>query len=251
MAEKKPKHSFIKDPSFFSQIKMPFDFKKVQEILKTDLENENLFTTAFTHRSYLNEHTENGHRSNERLEFLGDAVLQLLSSEYLFNHFKDAPEGVMTNYRSAVVCTSSIGEEARRLGYGDMLLLSNGEESTGGREREYILANTFEAVLGALYIEKGLEFCKLFVEKELLYKIDNVIKEQKYKDAKSVFQEKAQEKFGITPAYKIEDSWGPDHEKNFKVGVFLNDKLWGEGQGKSKQKAEQNAAENALEKMDN
>ena len=214
---------------------MPFDFKKVQEILKTDLENENLFRTAFTHRSYLNEHSENGDRSNERLEFLGDAVLQLLSSEFLFNNYEKAPEGDMTNYRSAVVCTTSIGDEARRLGYGDMLLLSKGEEGTGGREREYILDNTFESVLGALYLEKGLEFCKEFVERELLYKVEGVIKEKQYKDSKSVFQEKAQERFGVTPTYKIEDSWGPDHEKSFKVGVFLGDKLWGEGLGKSKQ----------------
>jgi ribonuclease-3 len=230
---------------------MPFDFKKVQEILQTNLQNEELFRTAFTHRSYLNEHSENGNRSNERLEFLGDAVLQLLSSEFLFNNYTKAPEGDMTNYRSAVVCTSSIGEEARRLGYGEMLLLSKGEETTGGREREYILANTFEAVLGALYLEKGLEFCSDFAERELLYKMEEVIKGKQYKDAKSVFQEKAQEKFGVTPTYKIEDSWGPDHEKNFKVGVFLDDKLWGEGLGKSKQKAEQHAAEEALERIDN
>ncbi len=229
---------------------MPFDFKKVQEILKTDLENEELFRIAFTHRSYLNEHPENGHKSNERLEFLGDAVLQLLSSEYLYQHYKKAPEGELTNYRSAVVCTSSIGAEARRLGYGEMLFLSNGEEATGGREREYILANTFEAVLGALYFEKGLDFCKKFVERELLYKIDDVIKREEYKDAKSLFQEIAQEKHGVTPSYKIEDSWGPDHEKSFKVGVFLGGDLWGEGQGKSKQKAEQDAAEKALERMD-
>jgi len=230
---------------------MSFDFKKVQKILKTDLQNEELFKTAFTHRSYLNEHSENGYRSNERLEFLGDAVLQLISSEFLFEKYPKAPEGDMTNYRSAVVCTSSIGAEARRLNYGEMLLLSNGEESTGGRDREYILANTFESVLGALYLEKGLEFCKEFVERELLYKMEDVIEGNQYKDAKSIFQEKAQERFGITPNYKIEDSWGPDHEKNFKVGVFLENKLWGEGLGKSKQKAEQNAAENALERIDN
>ena len=229
---------------------MSFDFKKVQKILKTDLEDENLFRIAFTHRSYLNEHSENGHKSNERLEFLGDAVLQLLSSEYLYLHYKSSPEGELTNFRSALVCTSSIGVEAKRLGYGEMLLLSNGEESTGGRQREYILANTFEAVLGALYFEKGIDFCRQFVERELLYKIEDVIKREEYKDAKSLFQERAQEKFGVTPSYKIEDSWGPDHEKNFKVGVFLDNDLWGEGQGKSKQKAEQDAAIKALERMD-
>ena len=137
LAEKKPKCSSFKNLSFFSQKNMSFDFKKVQEILKTELQDEYLFRTAFTHRSYLNEHTEKAHKSNERLEFLGDAVLQLLSSEYLFEHYKNSPEGDMTNYRSAVVCTTSIGDEARRLGYGEMLLLSNGK-STGGREREYI-----------------------------------------------------------------------------------------------------------------
>jgi ribonuclease-3 len=230
---------------------MSFDFNKLQEVLNTKLENEELFKTAFTHRSYLNEHPNKGYKSNERLEFLGDAVLQLISSEYLFKKYENSPEGDMTNYRSAVVCTNSIGEEAKRLGYGEMLLLSNGEENTGGRSREYILANTFEAVLGALYLEKGLEFCRKFLEKELFYKIEDVIEKEKYKDAKSIFQEKAQEKYGITPTYKIEDSWGPDHEKNFKVGVFLNDNLWAEGQGKSKQKAEQNAAEKALKKIDN
>ncbi|HOD01271.1 MAG TPA: ribonuclease III [bacterium] len=230
---------------------MAFDFNKVQEILDTKLENEDLFRTAFTHRSYLNEHPNSKYKSNERLEFLGDAVLQLASSEYLFQKYENSPEGDMTNYRSAIVCTSSIGAEAKRLGYGEMLLLSNGEESTGGRTREYILANTFEAVLGALYLEKGFDFCRKFLEKELFYKIEKVIEEEKYKDAKSLFQEKAQEKYGITPTYKIEDSWGPDHEKNFKVGVFLDNDLWGEGRGKSKQKAEQDAAEKALKKIDN
>jgi ribonuclease-3 len=230
---------------------MAFDFNKVQEILDTKLENEDLFRTAFTHRSYLNEHPNSKYKSNERLEFLGDAVLQLASSEYLFQKYENSPEGDMTNYRSAIVCTSSIGAEAKRLGYGEMLLLSNGEESTGGRTREYILANTFEAVLGALYLEKGFDFCRKFLEKELFYKIEKVIEEERYKDAKSLFQEKAQEKYGITPTYKIEDSWGPDHEKNFKVGVFLDNNLWGEGRGKSKQKAEQDAAEKALKKIDN
>ncbi|NMB91610.1 ribonuclease III [candidate division WWE3 bacterium] len=228
---------------------MAFDFNKVKEILKVDLNNEDLFKTAFTHRSYLNEHPEYKNESNERLEFLGDAVLQLLSSEYLYNHYKESPEGELTNFRSSVVCTPSIASEARRLGYGNMLLLSNGEEATGGRDREYILANTFEAVLGALYTEKGLDVCKEFVERELLYKMGDVISKEEYKDAKSLFQESAQDRYGITPLYKILDSWGPDHEKTFKVGVYLDKELWGEGEGKSKQKAEQDAAEKALNKI--
>ena len=155
---------------------MAFDFKKIQKILGIKLKDETLFKTAFTHRSYLNEHPKYETPSNERLEFLGDAVLQLLSSEYLFKNYPDYPEGDLTNFRSSVVCTSSIGKEAKRLGYGELLLLSNGEESTGGREREYILANTFEAVLGALFLEKGLAQCRKFVERELMHKIEDVIK---------------------------------------------------------------------------
>ncbi|MBU0534767.1 ribonuclease III [Patescibacteria group bacterium] len=228
---------------------MPFNLKKIEEILQTKLTSEELFKTAFTHRSYLNEHPEYKNESNERLEFLGDSVLQLLSSEFLYNHYLKSPEGDLTNFRSSVVCTPSIGAEAERLGYGDMLFLSNGEETTGGRQREYILANTFEAVLGALYLDRGLNVCREFVNRELMYKIDQVVKNQEYKDAKSLFQEEAQERTGVTPIYKIIDSWGPDHEKSFKVGVYLGEEQWGLGEGKSKQKAEQDAAERALEKI--
>ncbi len=228
---------------------MPFDAKKLSKILQIDIKNENNYVIAFTHRSYLNEHPNYENPSNERFEFLGDAVLQLVSSEYLFNRFPKAPEGDMTNYRAAIVCTASIGEEARRLGFGEFLLLSNGEEATGGRDREYILANTFEAVLGAIYIENGLQVCKKFVEKELLYKIDSIVENQSYKDAKSIFQEMAQEKFGVTPSYKVIDSWGLDHEKIFKVGVYLNEKEFGVGEGHSKQKAEQEAAKTAIDKL--
>jgi ribonuclease-3 len=228
---------------------MPFNFKKIENILQTKLTDEELFKTAFTHRSYLNEHPEYRNESNERLEFLGDSVLQLLSSDFLYKHYLKSPEGDLTNFRSSVVCTPSIGAEAKRLGYGEMLLLSNGEEATGGREREYILANTFEAVLGALYLDQGLEVCREFVNRELMYKVDQVVKNQEYKDAKSLFQEAAQEKTGVTPVYKIVDSWGPDHEKSFKVGVYLGEEQWGLGEGKSKQKAEQDAAEQALEKI--
>ncbi len=228
---------------------MPFNLKKIEEILQTKLTSEKLFKTAFTHRSYLNEHPEYKNESNERLEFLGDSVLQLLSSEFLYNRYLKSPEGDLTNFRSSVVCTPSIGAEAKRLGYGDILFLSNGEETTGGRQREYILANTFEAVLGALYLDQGLDVCREFVNRELMYKIDQVVKNQEYKDAKSLFQEEAQEKTGVTPIYKIIDSWGPDHEKSFKVGVYIGEEQWGLGEGKSKQKAEQDAAERALEKI--
>jgi ribonuclease-3 len=226
-----------------------FNIEKVAKIFQTEIKNKELFKTAFTHRSYLNEHPKYENPSNERLEFLGDAVLQLLSSEYLFSNYPESPEGDLTNYRAAIVCTPSLAEESKRLGYGEFLLLSHGEEQTGGRTREYILANTFEAVLGALFIEKGLDFCRDFVTKELFYKVEGIIEQDKYKDAKSKFQEMSQEKFGATPNYEVLESWGLDHEKTFKVGVFINKEKFGEGEGRSKQKAEQAAAVDALDKL--
>jgi ribonuclease-3 len=230
---------------------MQLDYKNLEKTLSIQIEDNNLFLTAFTHRSYLNEHADYENPSNERLEFLGDAVLQLLSSEYLYEKYPDSPEGDLTNFRSSIVCTNSLAKEAKRLGYGKFLLLSKGEEATGGRQREYILANTFEAVLGAIYLDKGLEKCKEFVSRELLYKVEELIENEAYKDAKSSFQEIAQEKTGITPAYKVLDSWGLDHEKTFKVGVFLDKELYGEGEGTSKQRAEQDAALRALDKLEN
>jgi ribonuclease III len=229
---------------------MDLDIQKLEKALGTPIQNKELFKTAFTHRSYLNEHPEYSNPSNERLEFLGDAVLQLLSSEFLYNQYPDSPEGELTNYRAAIVCTSSLAEESKRLNYGNFLYLSNGEESSGGREREYILANTFEAVLGALYIERGLDFCREFVTKELFYKTEEIVRQESYKDAKSRFQEVAQEKFGLTPHYEVIDAWGADHEKTFEVGVYLQDDIYGEGRGRSKQKAEQEAALDALKKLE-
>ncbi len=229
---------------------MAIDLTKISTILGTNIEDEKLFQTAFTHRSYLNEHTSYELPSNERLEFLGDAVLQLISSEYLYNNFSES-EGVLTSYRSAIVCTESLAKEALRLGYGEFLLLSKGEEDSGGRQRPYILANTFEAVLGALYLAKGYDYCREFLAKELLYKTSTIIKEDLYKDPKSMFQELAQERHGITPTYEVLESWGADHEKTFKVGVYLNNDLYGEGEGKSKQKAQQSAAKAGLDKFKN
>lgn len=226
-----------------------FNLKKAEKTLKIKIKDETLFETAFTHRSYLNEHPKYENPSNERLEFLGDAILQHLSSEYLFKAYPGDPEGHLTNYRSAVVNTVSLGQEAKRLRYGELLLLSKGEEATGGRNREYILANTFEAVLGALYLQEGLEHCKKFVEKELFYKVEHIIEDELYKDSKSKFQEQSQEAKGVTPVYKVLDAWGADHEKTFKVGVYLEDELFGEGEGGSKQKAEQKAAIKGLDRL--
>ncbi|HHH14314.1 MAG TPA: ribonuclease III, partial [candidate division WWE3 bacterium] len=186
--------------------------------------------------------------SNERLEFLGDAVLQFLSTEYLFNKFKHIKEGTLTAYRAALVNTNSLAEESKRLGFGKFLRLSKGEELNKGRENTYILANTFEAVLGALYLDQGLEKCKKFLEKNLFYKIDRIIKEEAYKDKKSGFQEIAQEEQGITPTYKVIREWGPDHNKKFEVAVYLGKDKIATGVGSSKQKAEIEAAKKAIEK---
>lgn len=221
--------------------------EEIEKIIGYEIKNVDLLMTAFTHRSYLNEHFNYPNPSNERLEFLGDAVLQFLVSEYLYKTFPESPEGVLTSYRAATVNTESLGEESKKLGYGKYLLLSKGEEDSGGRGRGYILANTFEAVLGCLYLSKGISACRSFLLKNLFYKIENLVKNEAYRDYKSLFQEKAQEKKGITPVYQVIEDWGPDHDKNFRVGVFIGKSKEGEGSGKSKQKAEQDAAKNALD----
>lgn len=217
--------------------------------LELNLENEQLFQTAFTHRSYLNEHPKYTNPSNERLEFLGDAVLQFLSSKHLYSRFTELPEGDLTNLRASIVKTTSLAEEAKKLNFGYHLLLSKGEESTGGRDREYLLANTFEAFLGALYLEKGIDSCEQFLTKNLFYKLEESINSQNFKDPKTRFQEKIQEIYKSTPAYKIADSWGSEHEKTFKVVAFVDGEIFSEGEGSSKQKAEQDAAMKGLDKL--
>lgn len=204
--------------------------------------------TALTHRSYLNEHKEIK-SSNERLEFLGDAVLQFLSSQFLYLKFSNLPEGELTNLRASLVCTPSLAEVSRQLPVGKYLNLSRGEEDSGGRSREYILANTFEAILGAIFLDSGLETAKKLLENYLLPKIDQIYKDQTYKDYKSRFQELAQEKYNQTPEYKEIKTWGPDHDKRFLMGAYVLSKLFGQGEGLSKQKAEQEAAKDSLEKL--
>lgn len=223
--------------------------QKLNDKLGYNLSDFDLFQTSFTHRSYLNEHPEYKLPSNERLEFLGDAVLQFLSSRFLFLKFGELPEGDLTNLRASIVKTESLAIEAKKLEFGEYLLMSKGEEATGGRNREYLLANCFEAFLGALYLEKGLETCENHLEKYLFYKVSDSITADTFKDSKTKFQEKVQEKFKSTPTYKIIDSWGLEHEKNFKVGVFVDNKLFAEGNGPSKQKAEQDAANKGLDKL--
>lgn len=205
----------------------------------------NLLVTAFTHRSYINEHKKTAAEHNERLEFLGDAVLELVVTEYLYNNFKE-PEGVLTNWRSALVRTESIGLAAARENFAPLLRLSRGERRGSERAREQILANSYEAVVGALYLDKGYEATKKFIEKSLLPTFKEILESGSWLDPKSRLQELVQNKEGFTPIYKVIKEEGPDHDKTFVVGVFVDGKLKGEGTGPSKQAAQVSAATTAL-----
>ncbi len=223
---------------------------EIEKSLKINFKDKDLLKSAFIHRSYLNEHPDEKLPHNERLEFLGDSVLGFVVSEYLFKEYPDKPEGDLTNYRSSIVNARTLAEVAKKLRLGEFLLLSKGEESTGGRDRQYLLANTFEAFLGALYLDQGIEPCTKIISEAILPLLSSIISQKLYKDYKSGFQEAAQEKLNITPVYQVIEETGPDHDRTFKVGVFLKDKQAGEGMGKSKQQAEQEAARAALEKID-
>lgn len=207
-----------------------------------------LLQEALTHRSYLNEHKGSGDH-NERLEFLGDAVLELAVTRFLFDKFPEKPEGDLTAYRAALVNTFSLAEIAKALGMNGMLRLSRGESRDTGRAREIILADAFEALLGALYLDQGYDAAEAFVGKHLYPKIDAVLANKSYQDAKSRFQEAAQDAEGVTPRYKVVSEEGPDHDKRFVVGVYLNEREVAQGEGKSKQEAEQAAAKAALDKQ--
>lgn len=221
-------------------------YHKLKKKLKVPFKNEKLLIQAFVHRSYLNEHPDEGLVSNERLEFLGDAILEFLTSEFLYQKFPHFSEGELTNLRSKLVCERSLSKIAKRLGFGKSLLLSRGEEESGGRENPSLLANTFEAVLGAIYFDQDLERVKKFLDIHLFPIIKEV---KKYQDYKSDFQEMAQEKFKITPTYRVLKETGPDHARIFTIGIYLEKKLWGRGVGKSKQEAEQEAAKKAFKKI--
>lgn len=208
--------------------------------------NEDLFLEALTHRSYLNEHKD-ARAHNERLEFLGDAVLELTVTHFLFKKYPNKPEGDLTAYRAALVNTVSLAESADLIGLNDMLLLSKGESRDTGRARQIILANAFEALLGAIYLDQGYDAAEAFVAKHLYPKIDGVVQTRAWQDAKSHFQEIAQDKRSITPAYKTLSEEGPDHDKLFTVGVFVGSEEIAQGQGKSKQEAEQAAAQAAID----
>lgn len=225
------------------------DFAKYQELALTIIGQEfgdlELLVTAFTHRSYLNEHKKTVKAHNERLEFLGDAVLELVVTEYLYGNFSE-PEGILTNWRSSLVRTESISAAGERLGFNEYLRLSRGEKRGSERAREQILANCFESVIGAIYIDKGYDVAKEFITKNLISTFQDILDTGSWLDAKSRLQELAQSVDGVTPQYKVLSEEGPDHEKIFSVGVFVDSVLKGSGKGPSKQIAQQKAAEAAL-----
>ena len=206
-----------------------------------------LLREALTHRSALNESKDNGLKHNERLEFLGDAVLELITTQYLFENYPDRPEGDLTSFRAALVRTESLAEVATSLQYGDYIFMSKGEEATGGRSRPYILANTFESVLGAMYLDLGFDECRKYLLLVLLPRTAEIVKHRLDIDAKSKLQEIAQDKVKSTPVYDLVKAVGPDHDKEFTMAVMIAELEFGKGSGRSKQEAEQNAASYALE----
>ncbi len=223
-------------------------FAELEKKIGVEFKDKNLLIQAFCHRSYLNENPnfELGH--NERLEFLGDAVLELIVTSYLYFTYPEKSEGELTSWRAALVNTKEIGDTAEKLNFHDFLLLSKGEGKEGGKARLCILANTFESLVGAIYLDRGYDTAKDFVEKNLICKLPRIIELGLYRDPKSEFQEITQEEVGITPAYKVLKEWGPDHKRNFVIGVFLGDTLSGQGEGQSKKEAEEKAAKEALNK---
>lgn len=223
------------------------NFDKLQKNLNIKFKDIDLLKKAFIHRSYLNEVKEEKLQSNERLEFLGDSVLSLAVSFYLFTHFPNFEEGNLTNLRASVVCTKTLSEVALILNLGSYLKLSKGEDKSGGRKNASILADTFEALIGAIYLDCGFQKTIKFIHSILADKIKSVAASKNYKDPKSLFQELVQEKIRLSPVYKVLEEKGPDHAKFFTVGVYIKDKLYGKGIGRSKQEAQEQAAKSALE----
>lgn len=222
------------------------DFTTFEERNGLNFKNKELLKQAFVHRSYINENSGVGISHNERLEFLGDAVLELVTTEELFRRYPEKMEGELTAVRAALVNTYSISEAASKLGANDYLLLSKGEARDTGKAREYILANTYEAIIGAIYLDRGYEAAETFIEKSLFTKIEDIVSKKLWRDPKSLVQEKSQEIFGVTPRYETLEESGPDHDKNFIIGIFFGQNRVGKGSGKSKQEAEQAAAKAAL-----
>jgi ribonuclease-3 len=211
-----------------------------------EFENIDLLITALTHRSYVNEHKKSTSEHNERLEFLGDAVLELAVTDFLFNTYAEQ-EGILTSWRAALVRTESIGEAGDKLGYEPLLRMSRGEKHGTDRARQQILANAFEAVIGAIYLERGYADADAFIQKHITSKLENILKEGSWRDPKSHLQEVSQRIDNATPQYRVLEEVGPDHDKVFTLGVYVNGELMGKGTGHSKQIAQQQAAKAALQ----
>ena len=222
------------------------DFLKFEEKCGIVFKDKNLLQQAFIHRSFLNENTGMQVSHNERLEFLGDAVLELSVTDYLYKKYPDYAEGDLTAYRSSLVNAVIIAEVAGDIGMNDFLLLSKGEAKDTGKARMYILANTYEAFVGAVYLDRGFDIADSFIKTTLLPKLEQIISQKLWRDAKSHIQEKAQEYVGLTPSYKVMQEAGPDHDKHFTVGIYFGEQLIAQGKGKSKQEAEQKSAQEAL-----
>ncbi|MBI3632809.1 MAG: ribonuclease III [Candidatus Vogelbacteria bacterium] len=224
------------------------DVSKFEKKINVNFKDQSLLQQAFVHRSYINENKNFKLSHNERLEFLGDAVLELVVTDHLFKKYPNRPEGDLTSYRSALVNAITLSKVASDLAMGEYLLLSRGESKDSGRARQYILANTFEAFVGALYLDQGYDEAKKFIVQNLLDKEeDEIISKNLWRDSKSLLQEKSQEYINITPSYKLLSEIGPDHNKVFTVGIFFENDLIAEGKGHSKQEGEQEAARKALE----
>ena len=222
------------------------NYSKLKKKTGINFKNLELLKNAFIHKSYVNEHRDENIEHNERLEFLGDAVLELVATHHLFKKYPNQNEGEMTTFRSALVKGRHLAEVARELDLGEYLFLSNGEERSGGRNKNYILANAVEALIGAVYLEHGYDIAEKFIDKWIMTRLDTIIEKGQHIDAKSQFQEICQEKEEITPHYVVVKEAGPDHNKKFTMGAYIGDKLIATGTGSSKQKAEDDAAANAL-----
>lgn len=223
------------------------DFAK--EKFGFEYKNVDLFITALTHRSYVNEHKKSVTEHNERLEFLGDAVLELVVTDFLFRNYSEA-EGILTSWRASLVRTESISEAGQKLGFEPLLRMSKGEKNGSTRAREQILANAFEAVIGSIYLERGYDDAAEFIKKHILSKLDAILESGSWRDPKSHLQEVSQRIDSQTPVYKVLEEVGPDHDKIFTLGVFVGSKKMGQGSGPSKQFAQQQAARAALEAYD-
>jgi len=221
-------------------------YKKLEELINITFTNKKLVDTAFVHKSYVNEHKDLKNEHNERLEFLGDAVLELVVTEFLFSNYPSKGEGVLTNWRSALVKGKHLAEIAKKLDLGLYLYLSRGEERSGGRNKNYILANTLEALIGAIYLDKDYKTAHKFIDVFILAQLSSILEQGLHIDAKSRFQEISQDVMGFTPEYRLLKDEGPDHDKIFVMGAYINGELVAEGGGTSKQKAEQEAATAAL-----